>query len=632
MGTSASFFYLPDRHEQGRDRRHWIHQFFTLACVLMALAGAGFPQFTAHSAESAGRPNVVLIITDDQGYGDFSLHGNPTLKTPQIDALGRQSVRFERFFVNSFCSPTRAALLTGRYPLRTGVFGVTHNKETMRASEVTLAEMLRTAGYRTGYFGKWHNGEQFPYTPPGQGFDEFFGFHNGHWNNYFDTPLLRGAVFEPTKGYITDVLTDEAIRFIGNDTTGPFFCYLAYNAPHSPFQAPDEEFDRYKSLGLDDTLSAFYAMCARVDTNVGRVLAELDRLNLAEDTIVVFLTDNGGTAGVKHFNAGMRGGKTSVHEGGTRVPLFVRWPARIGQPRVVEQIAAHIDLAPTLLDLCGVEPPAGVKFDGRSLRPLLEGNRATWPDRTLFTHNPIDETNRYPGAVRTQKYRLVRELRGGAQGGSKAKADRQPSLWQLYDMQADPGETTDLAAKLPEVVAELSRQYEAWFDDVSSAGLRRFPIQVGHAEENPVTLHAPQTYFDGSLKFFAGPGYAHDWLTDWSDVAAKIWFETEVVREGDCDVTLHFTCPATDAGSRIRVTFGDASREVAVPPFEPRNIPLSHRDQEGHSRYVNRDWGELAVGTFTLSKGPARLTIQPLTKPEAAVMDLKEVVLTRREP
>ncbi len=584
---------------------------------------------TAFSADSATRPNIVLILADDQGYGDFSLHGNPTLKTPHIDALGRQSVRFERFFVNSFCSPTRAALLAGRYPLRTGVYGVTHNKETMRAEEVTLAEMLRAAGYRTGCFGKWHNGEQFPYTPPGQGFDEFFGFHNGHWNNYFDTPLLRSAKFEPTKGYITDVLTDEAIHFIGKQSGQPFFCYLAYNAPHSPFQAPDAEFDHYKSLGLDDTLAAFYAMCARVDANVGRLLTELGRLNLAENTIVVFLTDNGGTAGVKHFNAGMRGGKTSVHEGGTRVPLFVRWRARLKEPRVVEQIAAHIDIAPTLLDLCGAQAPPDIKFDGRSLAPLMSGDSAIWTERTLFTHNPINETNRYPGAVRTQKYRLVRELRGGPQGGSKAKADRQPSDWQLYDMQADPGEAKNLAAELPAVVVDLSRQYEAWFDDVSSAGLRRFPIQIGHAQENPVTLHAPQAFFDGSLKFFAGPGYAHDWLTGWSDPTAKVWFETEVVAAGDYELTLSYTCPAADAGSRIKVTLGDASHEVTVPACEPRTIPLPHRDTDGRSKYVNREWGELPIGKFSLRKGPARLSIECVAKPGAAVMDFKEVSLER---
>lgn len=595
---------------------------------LRGASGCATARFAAPAP--ARRPNVIILITDDQGYGDFSLHGNPTLKTPHIDALGRASVRCDRFFVSSFCSPTRAALLTGRYPLRTGVFGVTHNKETMRSEEITLAEMLRAAGYRTGCFGKWHNGEQFPSTPPGQGFDEFFGFHNGHWNNYFDTPLLRGAAFEPTKGYITDVLTDEAIGFINANRGGPFFCYVAYNAPHSPFQAPDAEFEHYRSLGLDDTLAAFYAMCARVDTNVGRLLAELDRLKLTEHTIVVFLTDNGGTAGVKHFNAGMRGGKTSVHEGGTRVPLFVRWPARFKEPRVVERIAAHIDIVPTLLDLCGVQPPSDVRFDGRSLVPLLAGDTSNWPDRTLFTHNPINETNRYPGAVRTEKFRLVRELRGGAHGGSQAKADRQPSDWQLYDMQADPGQTKNLAGELPAVVDELSRQYEAWFDDISSAGLRRLPIQIGHAQENPVTLHAPQAFYGGGLKFFAGPGYAHDWLTNWTETSAKAWFETDVVTDGDYDLTLRYTCPAADGGSRLKVTLGDSSREVVVPAKEPRTIRLPHRDADGHAKYVNREWGKLPVGRFSLRKGPARLTIECLAKPGAVVMDFKEATLERR--
>jgi len=606
-----------------------LHRFaalaFSLAVFTTLLALDGGATF----AHSPGRPNILLIITDDQGYGDFSLHGNPTLKTPHIDALGGQSVRFDRFFVNSFCAPTRAALLTGRYPLRTGVFGVTHSKETMRHEEVTLAEMLRPAGYRTGCFGKWHNGEQFPYTPPGQGFDEFFGFHNGHWNNYFDSELLRGAKAEPTRGYITDVLTEEAIRFIQSGGEQPFFCYVAYNAPHSPYQVPDKYFELYKSAGLDDTLAAFYGMCACVDDNVGRLLAMLDDRKLADNTVVLFLTDNGGTAGVKHFNAGMRGGKTSVHEGGTRAPLFIRWPAGIKQPRVVPQLAAHIDVVPTLLDLCGVDRPAGVRFDGVSVRPLLAGNDVGWPERTLFTHNPINETNRYPGAVRTPKYRLVRELRGGPQGGSKATADRLPADWQLYDMQSDPAESLDLATKLPQVVADLSRQYEAWFDDVSAGGLRRIPIEVGHPEENPVTLHAPQAYFDGSLRFQSGPGYAHDWLTGWSDPASKVWFDIDVVRAGEYDVTLRFTCPSDAAGSRLRVTLGKQAREVAVPAEEPKGIPLPHRDAAGRERYQNRQWGSLPAGRFTLPAGKTTLVLQPLTVAAGQVMDLKDVVLER---
>ncbi|MEX2176829.1 MAG: arylsulfatase [Pirellulaceae bacterium] len=587
----------------------------------------------ASPTRAAERPNVLLIITDDQGYGDFSLHGNPTLQTPRLDALGHESVRFDRFFVNSFCAPTRAALLTGRYPLRCGVWGVTHGKETMRTQEQTLAELLAAAGYRTGCFGKWHNGEQWPYTPPAQGFDEFFGFPNGHWNNYFDSDLLRGAKFEPTKGYITDVLTDEAIRFMSDQVSSkkPFFCYVAYNAPHSPFQAPDKHFDKFKRQGLDDTLAAYYGMCASVDENVGRLLDELDRRKLAENTIVVFLTDNGGTAGVQHFNAGMRGGKTSLHEGGTRVPLFVRWPAERIEPKVVPQIAAHIDIVPTLLDLCGVAPPAEIDFDGQSLRPLLETAAADWPQRTLFAHNPTSETNRYPGAVRTQKYRLVRELGRGPQGGSKAKADRVPIAWQLYDMTQDPAETHDLAKELPEVVADLSKQYEAWYDDISSTGLARLPIQIGHPQENPVTLHAPQAYFAGSnLKFNSGPGYANDWLTGWNDPQGVVWFEIDVVREGTYDLALEYSCPAADAGSEVLVSIGDWRTEVTVPAAEPQNIKLPHRDQAGHAKYQSRQWSKLPIGAVKLEAGRAKLAIQATSIPGNQALDLKGVVLERR--
>lgn len=594
----------------------------------MLLLVARLPAIALVAAEVPRRPNVVVIITDDQGYGDFSLHGNPHLKTPNLDKLGQSGVRFERFYVNSFCSPTRAALLTGRYPLRCGVWGVTHNKEAMRPEEVTLAEALRAGGYRTACIGKWHNGEQFPYTPPGQGFDEFFGFHNGHINNYFDTELIRGASAALTRGYISDVLTDEAIRFIRANRSAPWFCYLAYNAPHSPYQVPDRYFDKFKAKQLDDDVAAFYGMCENIDDNVGRVLSALEQLGLARDTIVVFLTDNGGTAGVKLYNAGMRGGKTSVHEGGCRVPLFIRWPARLPEPRVVGKIASHIDLYPTLLDLCGVPRPAGPPLDGISLRPLLEGRDAAWPDRVLFTQNPISETNRYPGAVRTQQYRLVREIRGPG-GGSRAKAkDASASAWQLYDMEADPGETRNLAQQQPGEVARLSKLYEAWYDDISAGGLRRFPIPVGHAEENPVTLHAPQAYFSG-LRFAAGPGFAHDYLTGWTDTESKVWFEIDVAHAGAYDLELRYACAAADAGAKIRVIVGGATLEATAPAALAPVVPLPHRDQPGHQRYVNRQWGTLAVGRLNLPAGRSTLSIEALSCPGKQVLELKGLVLQR---
>lgn len=577
-------------------------------------------------------PNVLLIMTDDQGYGDLSLHGNPHLSTPHLDELGRFGVQFERFYVNSFCAPTRAALLTGRWPLRTGCYGVTHNKEAMRASEVTIAEALGDAGYLTACIGKWHNGEQYPLTPEGQGFEEFFGFTNGHWNNYFDATLLRGSSPEPTRGYITDVLTNEAIRFITRARHQPFFCYVSYNAPHSPYQVPDAWFDQFENADLPDRVKAFYGMCENIDDNVGRLLAHLDDLSLAKSTVVIFLTDNGGTAGVPYYNAGMRGGKTSVHEGGSRVPLFVRWPAARWTPHVAKPLTSHIDLFPTILDLCNLTPPDGPPIDGVSLRPLLEGRTQDWKERTLFTHNPIDETNRYPGAVRTERYRLVREIKGPS-GGSRAKNnDDSASAWQLYDMQADPGQQTNIAAAHPDIVDELSQQYEDWYADIASSGLRRMPLPVGYEEHNPVELRAPQAYHDPPLTFANGPGFANDWLTGWSTPDAAVWFELDVAKEGRYAVSVDYACPQADAESEVQLIAGDESLRFRVPAGDAPEVPLPHRDERSRSRYRNRLWSEHFVGQVILRRGRTRLTLRPTSMPGSQVMELKSVTLERQEP
>lgn len=574
-------------------------------------------------------PNVVLCVTDDQGYGDVAMHGNPHLATPHMDRLGRDGARFDRFYVNSFCAPTRAALLTGRYPLRCGVFGVTHNKETMRAEEVTLAEAFRAAGYRTACIGKWHNGEQYPFTPPGQGFDEFLGFHNGHINDYFNPTLIRGATPERTTGYVTDVLTDEAIRFVCDHRARPFFLYLAYNAPHSPYQVPDRYFDRFRAKGLDEAVSAFYGMCENIDDNLGRLLAQLEESGLARDTIVLFLTDNGTGTTSKVYNAGMRGAKTSVHEGGCRVPLFVRWPGKIDAGRVVTRIASHIDVFPTLLDLCGIPRPEGPPLDGLSLRPLIEGSAANWPERILFTHNPIDETNRYPGAVRTQRYRLVREFKGPGGGSGARNNDTGASPWQLYDMEADPSEANDLAGQMPGEVARLSGLYEAWIDDARGRGLRRLPIPIGHPEENPVTLNAPQAYFEGGLRFNSGPGFAHDFLVGWTNAAARIWFDVETAQAGVYEVSLLYGCPAADAGSKIRVAAAGEAIEAVLPAAEAPTIPLPHRDSKGNERYINRAWETLRIGKIQLPAGPATVAIEAVSMPAGQVMDFKGVLLGR---
>lgn len=597
-------------------------------CRAMALAAAMAAQTTAADGDAI-KPNVLLIVTDDQGYGDLSIHGNPILKTPHLDRLGEDSVRFDRFYVHSYCAPTRAALLTGRWPLRTGSHGVTDTTATMRTDEVTLAEALKTAGYRTACIGKWHNGAQFPYTAPGQGFDEFFGFNGGHINDYFDAELLRGARPEQTQGFVTDVLTDEALRFVKANQSSPFFCYLAYNAPHLPLQVPDRYFDLFKAQGLSDEVAAFLGMCANIDDNVGRLLAELDALGLANDTIVMFTTDNGGTVGSAVFNAGMHGGKGSVHEGGSRVPLFVRWPTANWTPKVVNTLAAHIDIYPTVLDLCDVTPPPGPKVDGRSLRPLLDGDESPWPERPLFTYTSFSKQEQSPGgvsiagAVRTPKYRLVRER-------PRKAAPRHEAAWQLYDMDADPGEKTDLASRQADVVAELSRLYDEWYADVSNRELERAPVQVGHAQENPVELLATQA------EMLQGPRYAitafsGGWLTGWTRPAAQISFDIDVVAAGDYEVRVKYVCPMADAGSTIRVRAGDAQAETVVPGSAVTVVPLPHRGKAA-TTFTDMEWATLRVGVLHLPAGRTRLTLDAPTVAAAQVMDFKSIVMRKVTP
>ena len=579
-----------------------------LAAVPVALAVA---LGACQTGPAVVRPNLLVILTDDQGWGDLSLHGNPDLRTPRLDALARSGSRLDRFYVSPVCAPTRAAFLTGRDSLRGGVFGVTRGQETLRAEETTLGEILRDAGYRTAMVGKWHNGEHYPHSPEGQGFETFFGFRRGHWNNYFDTWLLRGTEPVKTKGYIADVLTEESLAVLEEEHTRPFFLYVAYNTPHSPFQVPDAYFDRVKARDLDDRTAASYAMTENLDDNVGRLLDGLDAAGVANDTIVVFFGDNGPNG--RRFNGGMRGRKGSVHEGGVRVPCFIRWPGHL-PPGEVAEIASAVDLLPTLLDLAGVALPEGLALDGQSLRPLLEGDGAQWPDRTLFSHRfRGGGVERFPGAVRTQSHRAVNEGDG----------------WELYDMTDDPGESHDLAADQPDLVARLSGEYDEWFIDVTQRGFERFPIPVGHREENPVMLPATQAYFEGGPAFKQGRGWANDWLTEWTRTAGTIAWEVDVVEAGEFDVVVQFLCPEAEAGARVRVSAGTGDAvEGSVPGTPLRQLPSP--DRVPRQEVYEMEWGRLALGALSLPRGRTRLTLDALENPGGQVMDLMAVWLERR--
>ncbi len=568
----------------------------------------------SYSLVAGEQPNVLLILTDDQGYGDLALHGNDKIDTPVLDRLAKQSTRFERFMVCPLCSMTRATLLTGRYNLRTGCASVTRGVESVRPEEVMIPEVLQTAGYVSGCFGKWHIGEYYPSHPRGQGFDDFFGMPQGHWDNYFDPVLEKNGKMVATKGFITDVLTDAAMQFISENQKRPFFCYLPYNAPHTPMQIADRYYDKYKARGLDNKPAAIYGLVENIDENVGRLLKHLDQLGIADNTIVIFLSDNGaeGPQGSR-FNAGMRGMKGTVHEGGVRVPMFVRWPGKIEAGKVIPQLAGHIDLLPTIAQLCEVDlQKAKTKpLDGRSLVPLLFGHEEQWPkDRMIFTRNPgwkslvgalgqpITESVKqpFPGSVRTERWRCVNE----------------GNVWELFDMHSDPGESKNVASQHPQVVARLSNAYMKWFKDVTTVPITRPIIQVGYPEWPEVKLTVPEAYFTGNIRWYNRWGFAHDWLTDWTDTEETIWWEADVVKAGRFEVSLKYACYDDAVGTKLRVTAeGDSLEAVIKKSHEPK--PMQRPSRISKKRFV-QTFATVKLGEITLSSGRTRVTIQAVQK------------------
>ncbi len=438
-------------------------------------------------------PNVVLVMTDDQGYGDLGFHGNPVIRTPNLDAMAGRSARMETFYVSPVCAPTRAALMTGRYSQRTRAIDTYIGRAMMEPEEVTVAEALRDAGWATGIFGKWHLGDCYPMRAMDQGFEEVLVHRGGGIgqpsdpeggeSKYTDAVLFHNGARMETKGYCTDVYFDAALDWMrAQHASGhPFFAYIPTNAPHGPFHdVPPELLAEYEAMDLSPErfpreegyplpekhdakrLAQIFAMITNVDENVGRLFAGLEDMGALEDTLVIYLVDNGPNS--RRYVAGMRGNKSSVHDGGVRSPFFAHWPGHLTANTVSDRIAAHVDVLPTILDACDVDPPAGVKLDGRSILPLLEGREVDWPDRTLFVqaHRGNEAVRYHHFLARGQRWKLL-----NASGFGKELKSVEPAF-ELYDMEADPGELVDLAAKRPDVVASLRAKYDAWFDDVSN--------------------------------------------------------------------------------------------------------------------------------------------------------------------
>ena len=525
------------------------------------------------------RPNLIVVLTDDQGYGDLSAHGNPVLKTPSLDKLHSQSIRFTDFHVAPMCTPTRSQLLTGRDAIDNGASFVCMGRSLIREELPTMADIFRAAGYATGHFGKWHLGDNYPFRPQDRGFQETV--HHGAWgitsladyfgNDYFNDHYRHNGRIEQYTGYCTDVWFEEAMSWIRRQARAdkPFLAYLPTNAPHVPLWVPQRYIDPY--LGeVESRVAKFFGMIANIDENIGRLTRLLDELGIADDTIFVFAGDNGTAQGEAVFNAGMRGKKRSLYEGGHRVPLFVRWPAgEIGAPRDIDALTHVQDLLPTLLDLSGVRAPPQAAFDGVSLGPLLKGNPQDLSDRMLVVqYGGVLEKDR-DSAVMWNKWRLVNGK-------------------ELYDLSKDPEQENDIAGNFPDTVDKMRAHYDEWWNELMPAAAAYQPIVVGARAENPARLSAADwngVYCDNPRCVRGGQRLSGPW-------------KIRVERPGHYRFSLRrwpkeSGLALRDAAAPLQGKYGDVMAGRALPITDAR---LRVGDSELHKR-VNREDQEVVFET-----------------------------------
>ena len=506
-------------------------------------------------------PNVILVLTDDQGYPPLGAHGHPFLQTPHLDRFHGQAVRFENCHSGTTCAPTRAGLMTGHYCNSTGVWHTVGGRSLLRRNEWTLADALAGAGYRTGLFGKWHLGDEYPYRPGDRGFGKVVCHGGGgvgqgpDWwgNDYFDDTYLEDGVATRFEGYCTDVFFRAALAFIEADRDAPFFAFISTNAPHGPYNVEPRYAAPYAGQAKTDAYARFLGMVANIDDNFGALRARLAGLGLEENTLLMFASDNGQcgqAAGPERgaFNAGLRGFKGSVYEGGHRIPWLLRWPAGgVAEGRSVTPLTAYIDLMPTVLDLCGVAAPPGRTFHGRGLAPLIRGTApdASWAERVIVT-----DTQRVPEPI---KWRLSCVMKGDW---------RLVNRDELYDIATAPGQRADIAADHPAVVAELREAYEAWWTLCSAQAGEAIPISIGAEGQVATELRAHD------LRNEAGDGVWNQAQIRAGEACEGYW-EILVERPGFYEFSLR-RWPA-EAGHALRAGIdGDdiAFRRDAIAPAD----------------------------------------------------------------
>jgi arylsulfatase A-like enzyme len=579
--------------------------FLLLAC---------FTLFACNKKSESKRPNIILIMADDQGWGDLSIKGNTNISTPNIDQLATSGVSFDKFYVSPVCSPTRAELLTGRYHVRGGVFSTSTGGERLDLDEQTLAEVFKKAGYATAAYGKWHNGMQPPYHPNARGFDDYYGFCSGHWGNYFSPMLEHNGKIVQGEGFLIDDFTNHGLNFIEEHKENSFFLYLPFHTPHSPYQVPDKWWNKFKDKELEmlhrdpekedlQQTRAALAMCENIDWNVGRIVNKIEALDLAENTIIVYLSDNG--PNTWRWNKGMKGKKGSTDEGGVRSPFIINWPKKLEAGKTITHIAAVIDLLPTLADLAEIEYTPRKKLDGISLKPLLFETNTNWNERTIVSHW------RNRTSIRNQRYRLDTEGR-------------------LYDMEADPGQTENIAGKNPTLTAELNMQLENWKTDVL--------VELPKTEERPFTLGHPNFDF---AQFPARDARATGTIqrsdnspnctfyTNWTSTSDIIFWPTEVMESGTFEVDLYYTCAPEDVGTEFILRFGNNQLKSKITAAHNPPLKGMENDRVLRTQSYVKEFKKMTIGTIYLDKGRGDLSLTATNIPGRFAFDFRLLMFRR---
>ena len=559
------------------------------------------------------RPNVIVILTDDQGWGDLSFNGNTNLRTPNVDRLAREGVSFDRFYVCPVCSPTRAEFLTGRYHPRSGVYSTSAGGERMDLDEVTIGQTFQAAGYRTAAFGKWHNGTQFPYHPKARGFDEYYGFCSGHWGHYWSPLLDHNNEMVIGNGFIIDDLTDHAIDYIRQESDEPFFVYLPYNTPHSPMQVPDRWWNRFKDVELKlhnrepkkeklQHIRAALAMCENIDYNVGRLLKTLEETGEAENTIVVYFCDNGPNG--SRWNGDMKGRKGSTDEGGVRSPCHIRWPAKIKPGQKLARNGAAIDLHPTLASMAGIRTLNQKPLDGTDLWSTISGEDDGPDERIIISH----WRNRV--SAKTGTYRLDNN---GA----------------LFDLSADPGQRNNIAAQNPEVAARLKKAVGEFRTTVLPGyDNDQRPFVIAHPDTALTQLPARDAISSGNIKRsnkFPNSSY----FGNWTSTEDRITWDATVLTPGRYEAELLYSCAEGQEGSTIELSFKGSTLSAQITEAHPSEIVGAAEDRYKRVESYEQNWGRMTLGRIDLKEGKGMLTLKATQIAKDSVMDFRLLLLRR---